>query len=227
MIKYFQKKETRWFARTLSLISELIGKIYYSTKRYLVFIFPSFCNNSSSKKTRLNLVSGFAILFAVLTASLLMSIGISIFGISIKELSLSTSSRDSQIAFYAADSARECALYWDTKVGAFMTYTNSDGTTNTPPVTSIICNGNIIALSTQSGDHSSGGTTFSFSQKTPAFFSYSTTDILSPEADLVITKRYVTSGSYIDTIISAYGHNVGIGAGKRIERGVTEEIINL
>lgn len=58
---------------------------------------------------------GFALLFAVLTASLLLSIGLSIFSLTIKEISLSSYSRESQFSFYAADSGAECALYWDLK----------------------------------------------------------------------------------------------------------------
>ena len=58
---------------------------------------------------------GFALLFSVLVASLLLTIGLSIFRIALKELSISTAARQSIHAFYAADSGRECALYWDSK----------------------------------------------------------------------------------------------------------------
>lgn len=56
---------------------------------------------------------GFVLLFAVLTSSILLAIGLGIFSIAYKELLLSSSDRESQIAFYAADSAAECAVYWD------------------------------------------------------------------------------------------------------------------
>lgn len=56
---------------------------------------------------------GFVILIAVLVSSLLISIGTFISIVALKEIRLSTSSKDSQIAFYAADSAIECALYFD------------------------------------------------------------------------------------------------------------------
>lgn len=54
-------------------------------------------------------------LFAVLVSSVLLSVGISIFNLTIKELVLSSSGRESQFAFYAADTGIECALYWDFK----------------------------------------------------------------------------------------------------------------
>jgi len=55
---------------------------------------------------------GFAMLFAVLASSIVLSIGLSIFNLTIKELTLSSSGSESQIAFYAADTGAECALYW-------------------------------------------------------------------------------------------------------------------
>lgn len=57
--------------------------------------------------------AGFTILLAALVASLVLSLGISIFSIARKSVTLSTLGRDSQFAFYAADTAAECALYWD------------------------------------------------------------------------------------------------------------------
>lgn len=54
-------------------------------------------------------------LFAVLVSSVLLSVGVSIFNLTIKELTLSSSGRESQFAFYAADTGIECAVYWDFK----------------------------------------------------------------------------------------------------------------
>jgi|SRR3989339_860517 len=64
---------------------------------------------------------GFALLFSVLVSSLLLTIGLSIFGVALKELAISTASRQSIHAFYAADSGREYALYRDTKLGDIFT----------------------------------------------------------------------------------------------------------
>lgn len=61
---------------------------------------------------------GFTLLLASLIASLLTSLGIAMFTIAQKEVILSSLGRDSQYAFYAADSGAECALYWDFN-GAF------------------------------------------------------------------------------------------------------------
>ena len=69
-------------------------------------------NNSSTKK-------GFTLLLAVLISSLMLTIGLSIFNIAFKELTLSSSARESVIAFYAADSGAECALFWDIQQNVF------------------------------------------------------------------------------------------------------------
>lgn len=62
---------------------------------------------------------GFVLSFAVLVAGILLSIGLAIFTITLKELILSGSGRESQFAFYAADTGGECALYWDIKHSGF------------------------------------------------------------------------------------------------------------
>jgi type II secretory pathway pseudopilin PulG len=56
---------------------------------------------------------GVAILFAVLVAVLLVSIAATIVSIALRQTILSSTGRESQIAFYTANTAMECALYWD------------------------------------------------------------------------------------------------------------------
>lgn len=70
---------------------------------------------------RTNPRAGFTVLLAALVGSLVLSLGISIFSIAHKSITLSTLGRDSQYAFYTADSAAECALYWDVRFDAFST----------------------------------------------------------------------------------------------------------
>ena len=60
---------------------------------------------------------GFALLFSVLISSLLLTIGLSIFNIALKELAISTATRQSIHSFFAADSGREYMLYLDIKKG--------------------------------------------------------------------------------------------------------------
>ena len=62
---------------------------------------------------------GFTLLIAVILTSVLLSVGLALLDISYKQVVLSSTARQSQYAFYAADSAIECALYWDQKVNTF------------------------------------------------------------------------------------------------------------
>lgn len=75
---------------------------------------------------------GFTILLAALVASIALALGTSIFTLALKGLSLSSMGRDSQFAFYAADTAAECALYWDVR---------HDFASTTNPSTQIQCDG--------------------------------------------------------------------------------------
>ena len=70
--------------------------------------------SSISRKER-----GFTILLAALVASLVLAIGISVFTIAQKQVILSSLGRNSQYAFYAADTGAECGLYWDLRYDFF------------------------------------------------------------------------------------------------------------
>lgn len=59
--------------------------------------------------------NGFTIFFAVLVASLALAVGLAIYDLLLRELSLSQTATQSQFAIYAADTGAECALYWDQK----------------------------------------------------------------------------------------------------------------
>lgn len=58
---------------------------------------------------------GFTLFVALIVSTLLLSIGLSLSNIVLKQLVFSTTGKESQVAFYAADSGAECALYWDRK----------------------------------------------------------------------------------------------------------------
>lgn len=72
---------------------------------------------------------GFTLLLATLTASLLLILGAAIFSLIKKEVILSSLGRDSQFAFYAADTAAECALYWDVRHNIFASTTPTNTAT--------------------------------------------------------------------------------------------------
>ena len=80
--------------------------------------------------------SGFTLFIAITVMGTLLLVSTGLVTLAVKQGRLAASSRDSQAAFYAADSGMECAIYWDIKnptgVSAFATSTGS----------AISCNGN-------------------------------------------------------------------------------------
>ena len=56
--------------------------------------------------------SGFALLMALIVVVVVVSVGLTILDLSIKQLNLSTNSKDSEIALHAANAGLECAQYW-------------------------------------------------------------------------------------------------------------------
>lgn len=75
--------------------------------------------------TNRNINSGFTLFIALIVSSLLLAIGFSLSTIILKQLVFANSGKESQLAFYAADSGAECALYWDRK--NIDGYTDFDG----------------------------------------------------------------------------------------------------
>jgi Tfp pilus assembly protein PilX len=65
---------------------------------------------------------GFALLMALVVVSVVISISLSVLDLTIKQLRLSTNSKDSEVAFSAANAGLECARYWrevnDTEIEA-------------------------------------------------------------------------------------------------------------
>lgn len=181
-------------------------------------MFLKFKKNNKSHK------DGFTILVAVVTASILLIIAMSIGGIALKEQVLSASGKESQVAFFAADTAMECALYWDQKVGVFAPDQNGNPP-STPP--SVGCNNNSLVPATASS-FSVGDTQYSYSfveENIPVGNGSRTTC-----AQVTVTK-YVNDSSFdgngvardptrVYTTIAAYGYNTCNASLNRLERGI-------
>jgi hypothetical protein len=78
--------------------------------------------------------NGFTILFAVIVSALVLAIGISIANIVMKQLRIASLGRESQIAFYAADSGSECVMYYDLIEQAFGTSSESNASFLAPTI---------------------------------------------------------------------------------------------
>lgn len=73
---------------------------------------------------------GFALLIALVLTSVVLALGMALLDIAYKQVVLASSAKNSQYAFYNADAALECALYYDQQQGAFF-YNSSYGSSIT------------------------------------------------------------------------------------------------
>lgn len=156
---------------------------------------------------------GFALLFSVLISSLLLSIGLSIFNIALKELALSTASARSVNAFYAADSGRECGIYWDYKIGEIPNlFGKTRGT--------ITCNGSDQDID---GNYSNDnkrvdiGVSIIYIDKDTD--GNDNTD--GPNYEVRFVKTVSNNGLQASTTITATGHDSG--SGDRAERAIKQD----
>ncbi|MCA9359671.1 hypothetical protein KC850_01385 [Candidatus Kaiserbacteria bacterium] len=64
------------------------------------------------KKTTDNPENGFALLITLIVVGVVLSVGMTILDLSIKQVKLSTNARESEVSFHAANAGAECARYW-------------------------------------------------------------------------------------------------------------------
>ncbi len=174
-----------------------------------------------------NYKKGYALLFSIVVSSALITLGLSLFNLSLKEIIISTSEKESQNAYYAGYSAFECARYWNSR-------TKVDGTAYFPPyylspdpvtgwdyqstTTNITCNGMNLAINftcVSATKKCTGTTNFYYATGTPS-------SIFEPNATLFI-DRSVNAGNALITILTLSGHNSGV-IGKRLERVMVRQI---
>lgn len=154
--------------------------------------------------------SGFTILIAVITAGILLIIAMSIGGIALKEQVLSTANKESQIAFYAADTGMECAMYWDQKRGAF---TKNASGSDSSALGNVSCNG---AGHTTNPVPAGGSTDYSYTfiiSGIPVGNSGATT------CSVVIVTKDVNQDQ-VSTHIRSRGYNTCAASLNRLERGI-------
>ncbi|MEK7503276.1 MAG: hypothetical protein AAB556_02410 [Patescibacteria group bacterium] len=84
---------------------------------------------------------GITLLLAVFVSSLTLTLGMGIFTLLFGQVGFSSTARESLLAFYAADSGVECAIFWDTQNNSFATSTTS----------SISCDGESFTVGGASG----------------------------------------------------------------------------
>jgi len=157
-----------------------------------------------NKEINIKKNKGYTLLFAVLVSSLVLSVGISILNISKKEYLLASSARESTVAFYAADSALECAAYYDIGPNKFVSANY---------VTNVTCAGGQPRVSDAGPAFTDNG-----SGTTVAIFDLN----LNDTSCATVTVRK----SSTETSIQSRGYNIGwdkvskcnLASPKRVER---------
>ena len=140
---------------------------------------------------------GFTLLIAVVLSSVSLSIGLVLLDLALKQVLLSSAARQSQIAFYNADSVLECALYYDQKFDRFG-YSETSGT--------VTCNGSSTPIPVNFYSNSGNPRVRTFSV---------------PCADGgTLGSVTITKTSEADTGIFANGYNTCTDSARRIERGM-------
>ena len=141
---------------------------------------------------------GFTLFVAMVVTGTLMLIATGIVTLAVKQSLISGSGRDSQLAFYAADTGLECALYWDVK--------NSSGITAFSPSTGTAINCN--------KDGNNSGNQWVVGGAAVSTF----TITFAPEAACAVVT--VTKQGD-DTTIESRGYNTcAAGSSRRVERAV-------
>jgi type II secretory pathway pseudopilin PulG len=158
---------------------------------------------------------GFTLLFASLVVTLVLSIGLAIANITLTQLVLSTSGRESQFAFYNADSGIECALYHEFTNSAVFPATGDD-----VPDSSVSCDG----LDPQQFVYSQTGatTTTSFWINPPDGYGEEDCDLEKPSFYVEVNKSpHPTLTNASNVYIESRGYNTCDDASpRRVERGL-------
>jgi len=158
---------------------------------------------------------GFVLVFAALLSGILLSIGVTIFGLTLKELLISSSGRESQFAFYAADTAGECVLYWDIRHTGFSTsvFATSSNSIILGAGSGVFCNNEDIT------DPATGWNTD---------VGWDVTDITSTGATTVFDMEFANGSCATVTVIKddgttridSRGYNTCEDNPRRVERGL-------
>ncbi len=182
---------------------------------------------------------GFTLLFAVLVSTLIISISATVISIALRQTIISGTSRESQFAFYATNTALECAFYWDV-IGVEGAITGvvfpapSETRINASESADITCSGgNIVtgdgfdaAYADKPWDTSTPNETTIFLEikdVSGEFVSDGTsgTFLKSVCAQATVTKS--ESGGVITTTISAKGYNTcDLTSPRAVERGLIQ-----
>jgi len=143
-------------------------------------------------KNKKNSQAGIALVFSIILSMIFLTITMGILNIATKEMNFSSSAKDSNNSFFAADSGVECALYNDKSGSIVFTATNTG---------KINCFGNVLALTSNLTD-------------TLQVFNFNVSGLGSNSnscAKVTVTKVYDggTPSNLLSAQIISKGYNIG------------------
>ena len=172
----------------------------------------------TTHNSQLTTTRGFTVLFAVVVSAIVLSIGLSIANIMLKQITISSAGRESQIAFYTADSGAECAIYADL-IGNAFPLTESDGDTVVGPFT---CFGG--AVPTNPNDESGNSVPVAIETPEGVVTTFKIQYMEDPKYCAVVSVTKVDSesdGFAEKTTIRSRGYNTcDLNNARRLERGI-------
>jgi hypothetical protein len=185
------------------------------------------------RKKHHNYTLGFTLLFASVIVSLILSIGLAIAHLTLRQLILSTAGRESQYAFYNADSGVECALFYMnmTRPSGGMPWFAFNGD-DSPPDRMYCAGKNAMFMDI---DESSGTTTTTFYVNAPtsmgvgmiADIDYEPCQKDEPTFEVKVHRRKRATSDLVDTYIESRGYNTcDITNPRRVERGLYVRLVD-
>jgi len=147
----------------------------------------------------LNNYRGFTLFIAITITATILLVSVAIVSVAVKEAFLTSSGRESQYAFYAADTGIECAVYWDVKNSTgYSAFSTSTGST-------IFCNKDTLNTTNQWVVGGSNSSTFNMTFLPDPYC-----------ASITVTKN--SSGA---TTVDSHGYNTCDPTNtRRVERAV-------
>ena len=153
---------------------------------------------------------GFALLIAVIFMSVMLTFGLALGALAYKQGVLSSSSVESQHAFYAADAGLECVLYYDQQESWFA---YPDSSTSTPDIS---CDGQAVPKQYESSSYDASAGLWALSYSVPVSNG-------AYCADVSINKYATTTATGVTTEIYAQGYSTScatVGSGTFSSRGL-------
>ena len=166
--------------------------------------------NITARLAQKKMSAGFIIVLGVLVATILFSLGFGIAAFALKQILVTSTIKNSYVAFYAADSGLECAYYWnnqrnDGRVRSVFTDNSIAPDDEQQNWTSLECNNTVI-------------TDFEYPNNTT--FGFQLSDKLPGDATTSVTVTKFNTGTFHNQYDAVGLNSAVVASPKRVERRI-------